>query len=146
VEPVGPVEQQLARHLAGRALLVMPVVVLAAGLLRGWDGALGAAIGLAIVVANFALAASAATWAARLGPGALAGASLGGYVVRLAIVFGALFALKGVDAVDMAALVLTLAFSHLALLALEVRSVRITLADPGLATIKPLPADLATKE
>jgi ATP synthase protein I len=146
LEPVDQVERQLARHLAGRALLVAPVVVLVAGLIRGWDGALGAGIGIAVVAANFLAAAAAATWAARIGPGAVAGTAVGGYVVRLGVVFVVLLAFRGVDAVDMASLVLTIAGLHLVLLFNEMRSVRLSLAEPGLATTSPLPADLAAKE
>jgi ATP synthase protein I len=146
LEPVDQVERQLARHLAGRALLVAPVVVLVAGLLRGWDGALGSGIGLAVVCANFLAAAAAASWAVRIGPGAVASAAMGGYVVRLGVVFVVLLALRGVDAVDMASLVVTIAGLHIVLLFNEVRSVRLSLAEPGLRTTVPLPAKIAAKE
>jgi ATP synthase protein I len=152
VEPVGQVERQLARHLAARAALIAPVVVLVAFLVRGGDGALGAGIGVAVVALNFLAAAALASYAAPLGPGAIAGAALGGYALRLGIVFGVLFALRDVDAVDMASLVLTIAGAHLALLANEIRSVRLSLAEPGLRETKPLPvptsatSELASKE
>ena len=147
MEPVDQVEQQLARHLAGRAALVAPVVVLVALLLRGTDGALGAGIGISVVALNFLAAALLATYAASFGPGAIASAAMGGYVLRLGIVFIVLLSLRDVDAVDMASLVITIAFAHLALLAVEVRSVRLSLAEPGLRSPAPLPArpaDLAS--
>ena len=149
MEPVDQVERQLARHLAARAALIAPVVVAVAWLVRGGDGALGAAIGVAVVALNFLAAAALASYAAPLGPGAIASAAMGGYVLRLGIVFVVLLALRDVDAVDMASLVITIAFAHLALLAVEVRSVRLSLAEPGLRSTSPLPArpaDLATKE
>jgi hypothetical protein len=146
VEPDPQVERQLARHLAARAAMLAPVVVLVALLVRGGDGALGAAIGVAVVALNFLVAAALTSYAIPFGPGAIAGAALGGYVVRLGVVFGVLAALRGVDAVDMASLVLTIAGAHLALLATEVRSVRLSLAEPGLARTTPHPVPTATSE
>ena len=144
MEPDTQVERQIGRHLAVRALVVAPAVVLLAGVLRGADGALGSGIGLAVVALNFLAAAALASWAARIGPGAIASAALGGYVVRLGIVFVVLLALRDVDAVDLASLVITIAAAHLLLLAFEVRSVRLSLAEPGLRATGPATTDLPT--
>ena len=46
-------EGQIARHLARHALIVAPVVIAAAAVFRGVDGAISAAIGLVIVSVNF---------------------------------------------------------------------------------------------
>jgi hypothetical protein len=125
-------ESQIARHLARRAAMVAPAVVLLVGLLRGLDGALSAAIGLVIVAANFLVAARIIGWAAQRSVGAIYGAIFGGFFVRLAVLLGIVLLLEPVSFIDVPVLVLTVAVSHLALLVWETRSVSLTLAAPGL--------------
>jgi len=139
VDSVQAVEQQIARDIARHALLVAPVTVLALGLLRSGDAAASAAIGFALVVANFLLAAALQAWAARISPAAVAGAAMFGYVLRLAVLLVACLGLRTLDWVDVPVLVLTVAFAHLALLVWELRSVRLSFTEPGLRVTKPLP-------
>ena len=127
-----PYEGDVARDLARRAALVAPAVVLVAGLVRGVDGAVGAAIGLALVAVNFLVSARVITGAARRSPSAVMGAVLGGYVVRLAMLLGIVLALQQAPGIDIAALVVTIAVTHLALLTWELRFVSLTLGAPGL--------------
>ena len=54
---VPQVERQVALDLAKRGALVAPAVVVVAGLVRGWDGALSAAVGIGIVIVNWLAAA-----------------------------------------------------------------------------------------
>ena len=133
------VEQQIARDITRHALLVAPIVVVALGLLRSGDAAASAAIGLALVVANFLLAASLQAWAARISPQAVAGAAMFGYVLRLAVLLVACLGLRELDWIDVDVLVITVAFAHLALLVWELRSVRLSFTEPGLRVTKPLP-------
>ena len=81
-EPVVPlVEREVALDIVRRGLMVSPlVIVLVAGLIRGWDGAASAAIALGIVLVNFLAAAAIMTRAAKSGPTAIGAAALGGYV------------------------------------------------------------------
>ena len=139
MDAVQAVEHQIARDIARHALLVAPVVVIAVGLLRSGHAAASAAVGLALVVGNFLLAASLQAWAARISPAAVAGAAMFGYVVRLAVLVVACLGLRELDWVDVPALVLTVAFAHLALLVWELRSVRLSFTEPGLRITKPLP-------
>jgi hypothetical protein len=139
VEAVPAVEQQIARDITRHALLVAPVVIVALGLLRSGDAAASAALGLALVVANFLLAAALQAWAARISPAAVAGVAMFGYVLRLAVLLVACLGLRELDWVDVPVLVLTVAFAHLALLFWELRSVRLSFAEPGLRVTKPLP-------
>lgn len=125
-------EGLIARHMARHAVMVAPAVVLLAGLIRGGDGAISAAIGLALCAANFLLAAQILSWAARRGIGALYGAIFGGFVIRLAVLTVIVLALEPVSFIDVPVLVLTLAIAHLALLVWETRYVSLTLAAPGL--------------
>jgi hypothetical protein len=130
----GPIayEGRVARHLTRHALLIAPVVVLLAGVVRGVDGAVSAAIGLVLVSLNFLAAARILGWAATRGAGAIYAAILGGFLVRLAILLGIVLALQSVPFVDVPVLVLTIAVTHLALLFWETRYVSLTLAAPGL--------------
>ncbi len=99
-----PVERDLAFDMVKHGLLLAPVVVVVAGLVSGWDGTASAAIAFAIVCVNFTLAAVVVGWAAKMGPAAVGGAALGGYIFRLALILVALGA-AAPRVVDRAALV-----------------------------------------
>jgi hypothetical protein len=134
VAPGAPVayENRIAGHLVRHALLVAPVVLLVCGLLRGVDGAISAAIGLALVALNFLVSARLIAWAAEKSPGFVQGAVLGGFIVRLAILTGIVLLLEQLSFIDLPVLVLTIAITHIALLLWETRYVSLTLAAPGL--------------
>jgi hypothetical protein len=118
----------MARH----ALVVGPVVVLACGIFRGVDGAISAAVGLALVALNFFVSARLIAWGADRGAAFLQGAVLGGFVLRLAALLGIVLLLEPVDFIDIPVLVLTIAITHIALLVWETKYVSLTLAAPGL--------------
>jgi hypothetical protein len=61
------VEREIALDLVRHGLMVAPVVVLVAGLIRGLDGAASAAIALGIVFLNFLFAAITVGWARKTG-------------------------------------------------------------------------------
>jgi hypothetical protein len=125
-------EGEVARDLVRRVLIASPVVLLVAGVFRGVDGVISAAIGLALVAANFLASARLITWVAQRSPGAVMGVVLGGFVVRIGVLFGIALALEQVSWIDVPVLVLTVAVMHLALLTWETRHVSITLGAPGL--------------
>lgn len=125
-------ESRIAAHLARHALLVAPVVLLVCGLLRGVDGAISAAIGLALVAMNFLVSARLIAWGAAKSPAFVQGAVLGGFIVRLAILTGIVLVLEQFSFIDLPVLVLTIAITHIALLLWETRYVSLTLAAPGL--------------
>ena len=129
---IPPVERQIARDMARRALPVAPVLVLVGGTFWGWDGALAAAYGVALIVANFLMAAALLAWGARRGPAALAGAALGGFLLRLALLGVAVFAVHPFWHFPVIPLCITLLVTHLGLLFWEMRYVSATLANPGL--------------
>lgn len=79
------VEATLAKHTVRRAIWVGPAVVLLFWLIRGSDGALGAAVGVLAVAANFLLSGWGLSVAARISPGAYHAAALFGFVVRFAL-------------------------------------------------------------
>jgi hypothetical protein len=137
VDPIPAVERQVAGDLARRALIVAPLVVAAAAVWRGADGAAGAAISLALVACNFWAGALSLGWAARRSPTALASVAFGGFLVRMAFVLGAVLLAK--PHVDSATLGLTLVVTHVGLLFWETRSLSISLAAPALRPSRPAP-------
>ena len=54
MDAIPPVERDLAFDMVKHGLMLAPVVVAAAGLVSGWDGAASAAIGLAMTGAEAA--------------------------------------------------------------------------------------------
>jgi hypothetical protein len=130
---LGPaVERQVATDMVRRAVPVVPVVVLLAAVPWGVDGALSAAFAVAVVVANFLLAARVLAAASRIGYGLLMGAALFGYLVRIALVGLAVWAVKDLSWAEPVPLGLTLVVTHLGLLLWELRYVSASLAFPGL--------------
>jgi hypothetical protein len=125
-------EREVARDLARRVLFVAPLAVAVGAIFAGVDGAISAAIGLALVAANFLVAARVVSWTARRSPGAVMGVVMVGYLVRMAMLFGIALALGQLAFINLPVLVITVAVVHLALLAWETRHVSLSLAAPGL--------------
>jgi hypothetical protein len=133
VDAAPPVERRIAVDLARHGLLVAPAVVLVAGLFRGVDGAASAALGLAVVVVNFLIAALSLEWGARRGGNALFAVALGGFLLRMVSILVVLFLAEALFGwADVVVLGLTLFVTHLGLLFWELRSVSFSLAAPGL--------------
>lgn len=133
----GPVEEsaperQIARDLVRRGLIVAPLLILACGALWGIDGAASSAYAIVLVLANFLLAAGLITWSARISLGVLMGAVLFGYLLRLGLIFLAVYLVKDAGWVERVPLGFTIIVTHLGLLVWELRYVSATLAYPGL--------------
>ena len=143
MEAVAAPERAVARDLVRRGLLVAPLVIVAAGLVGGADGAISAAIALGIVLVNFAISALSIGWAARYGGNAIAAVVMGGYAVRIALVGLALWALGSFAWIEDVVLGVTLVVTHLGLLVWETRYVSLSLAYPGLLPSDPsaIPGD-----
>jgi hypothetical protein len=139
VEAQPQVERDIALDLVKHGLLLAPVVILVAGLVSGWDGTASAAIALGIVCLNFTLAALSVGWAAKISPVMVGGVALGGYVVRLGLILGALVLLRHVSWIVLPWLGFTLVGAHLVLLFWEMRYVSLSLAAPGLRPSLPIP-------
>jgi hypothetical protein len=71
-------------------------------------------------------------WAARISPETLMGVALGGFLVKLVILFVVGSVVEQFDFVDFPVFVVSVLVFHLGLLAWETRSVSFTLASPGL--------------
>jgi hypothetical protein len=130
------VEHELARDMIVRALPALPLVVAVAWLARGGDGALSAAFGIGLVLANLVLSAVLLAWAARVSPYVLMATALGGFLVRMVLVGVALYAVKDRAWVDLPVLAVTVLVTHLGMLFWETRYVSASLAFPSL---KPQP-------
>jgi hypothetical protein len=129
----GPaVERQVAADIVRRGLMVTPVLLAVTGAIWGVHGAVSAAYAMVLVLANFTLAALLMSWAARVSLVALAVAALGGYILRLALLTVAVYAVSNQSWVSWVPLALTIGITHLGLLAWETRYISATLAFPGL--------------
>jgi hypothetical protein len=127
-----PTEVHVSRDMIKRGLVVAPVLVAICAVLWGGDGALSAAYGIALVLANFALAAAIISSTARISLGLLMGATLFGYLIRLGLIFLAVYLVKDAGWISLPALGATIIVTHLGLLFWEMKYVAISLAHPGL--------------
>jgi hypothetical protein len=118
-----PVESNLARDTVARGIYVGPVLVLIFGLLRGWDGAWSAALGVALVVANFLLAGAILSISARISLQAYHAAALIGFLLRLALFVGAVYLIATLVEVDRIAFGVSAVVSYISLLAWEAASI-----------------------
>jgi hypothetical protein len=129
-------ERTVARDLVRHGLLLGPLLILACGAIWGLDGAISSGYAVAIVLVNFLLAAALITWAAPISLPLLMGAVMGGYVLRLGLIFLAVFLVHDASWFEKLPLGLTIIVTHLVLLIWELRYVSASLAFPGL---KPSP-------
>ena len=118
-----PVEKELAFHMAKLALPVAVVVVSLAAVIRGANGAWSALLAVAIVVVNMILAATMLTWAARISANMLMGVALLGFLVRMLLVTGVVYAVRNEPWVDLKTLAVAILATQLAVLAWECRYV-----------------------
>jgi len=134
IKPVIPssptVEKDLALHMAKRSLPVAPMIVLAALLIRGADGGWTAALAVAIVVVNLVVAAGMFTWAARLGANALMAVALGGFLFRMMLITGLVYAVRDQPWIDLPTLAVAILVTQLGLLAWECHYIATSLAVP----------------
>lgn len=125
-------EGVIAKDMVKKAAVVGPVLIVVFGLIWGLDGALSTAYGLALVVANFVIAAAMLSYAGRISPGFLMGAALFGYLIRLTLIFLAIWLVKEASWVELVPMGLTIIGTHLGLLLWEMKYVSLSLAYPAL--------------
>ena len=122
-------------------VLVFIVLVASFDLLLGYTGIVSfahtmffgiGAYGIAIVLINFALAAGAIALTARISLGLMMGAILVGYLVRLGLIFLAVYLVKDSSWISLPALGATIIVTHLGLLVWEMKYLAMSLAHPGL--------------
>jgi hypothetical protein len=131
-------EVRMVRRALGPAAIASVVAVLAGWVLGGpWAG-VSAGIGVAIVLANFAAHGYSLAWASAISVAAVQAVALGGFVVRLGVIVGVLFALNTFGWFSPLAFGLAVVPATVLLLAYEAR-----LAIGGLGAGLQIPADPA---
>ncbi len=132
-------EIDVSKDISRRGLLAAPVIIAVCLVIWGADGAWSAAYGITIVLANFLLSAAIIAITARISLGLMMGGVLFGYLIRLGLIFIAIWLVKDASWVSLPALGATVIVTHLGLLAWELKYVAISLAHPGLkpTSLKP---------
>ena len=123
---------QVAVDMARRSVYLIPIIILFGALLDGTDGVLSVGYAVAIVVVNFLVAAFMIGKAAQINFAFVFGAALGGFALRLGLIFLAILAVAGQDWVRIVPMGITLIVTHLGLLVWELRYVSASMAYPGL--------------
>ncbi len=114
-----PVETIVARQTVSRAVLLGPLIIAVAWLLRGPGSAAASAVGVAIVVVNFLLAGAILSRAATVSLKVYHAAALLGFVVRLGLITVSMFAIASVFEVDRPAMGISAIVAYFALLTWE---------------------------
>jgi len=116
----GPaIEANLARSTVARGVYVGPALILFFGLLRGWNGAWSAALGIVVVIANFMLSGAILSNSARISLQAYHVAALIGFFLRLVLFIGAVYLIANLVEVDRLAFGLSAVISYFTLLTWE---------------------------
>jgi len=113
------VERIIARHTAGRAVIVGPVLMVIFWAFRGVDGAIAAAIGVLIVAGYFMLGGAMLSVAARISLGAYHAAALLGFFLRLGLIAVTMLAVARLTDIDRIAMGVTVVVAYLTLLGWE---------------------------
>jgi hypothetical protein len=134
VTPVGGGEPEMAiaRDLAKRAVWALPVALLVAFLIWRVEGVASTALGIAVVVVNFLVAAFANSRAARISVALLGAVAMFGFLLRLGLVFLVFFLVKDAAWFAVTPFGLTVVVTHLGLLFWEMKYVSASLAFPAL--------------
>ena len=118
--PLGKdVEAIMARHTVRRTIWVGPPLIAVFWLTRGLDGGIAAAVGIAIVVANFLLAGLALSKSARISLSLYHAAALFGFFVRLGLIMLVMFLVAQATEIDRLAMGVSAVVSYLVLLSWE---------------------------
>ena len=141
---------QVGRDLVKRGIIVAPALMLIGLVIWGGDGFWSVGYGVALIVGNFALSALLIASTSRISLSLMMAAVLFGFLIRLGIIFVAVWVVRDASWMEFVALGATIIVTHLGLLFWELRYVSATLAYPGL---KPgvgdqtkTPARMNTKE
>ena len=117
------VEAHLARHIVRRAVVVGPLVIAATALFRGGEGAIAAAVGVAVVVLNFLASGFLLSAAARISLPLYHAAALIGFVLRLALITVTMLVLARLFELDRIGFGVAAVVTYLVLLTLEAAAV-----------------------
>ncbi len=130
-------EVAISKDLVRRGLMVAPVLVALCGVIWGLEGVWSSLDAIALVLVTVALAAAIVAATARISLGLMMGGVLFGYLIRLGLIFLAVFLVRDADWISLPALGATIIVTHLGLLLWELKFVAISLAHPGLKPTAP---------
>jgi hypothetical protein len=130
-------EVSVSRDIVRRGLIAAPVLIAICGVIWGVDGAWSSAYAIAIVLINFALAAALIAVTARISLTLMMAAILFGYLIRLGLIFLAVYLVRDAGWISLPALGTSIIVTHLGLLVWEMKYVAISLAHPGLKPARP---------
>jgi hypothetical protein len=116
-------EVAVSSDMIKRGLLVAPVLLAVCGVIWGMDGVWSSAYGIAIVISL----------------GLMMAATMFGYIIRLGLIFLAVWLVKDAGWISFPALGSTIIITHLGLLFWEMKYVALSLAHPGLKPTEPQP-------
>jgi hypothetical protein len=122
----------VAVDLAKRSLWLVPVVITVSAAFWGLDGVASTMYAVAIVVVNFLLSAYLLAVTGRISAALMAGAALFGFLLRLGLIFLAVYLVRDQQWMELVPFAITLIATHLVLLFWEMRYVSASLAFPGL--------------
>jgi hypothetical protein len=114
-----PIEAIMGRNTAKRAVFVAPALMVGFGLFRGWEGAIAAAVGVAIVAGNFVLSGYIMSTAARISLSLYHAAALFGFIIRLGLITASMLLIAAVTDIDRLAMGVSVVVSYLVLLSWE---------------------------
>ncbi len=114
-----PVETVIAKHTAARLVWVGPILIALFGLLRGWDGVVGATIGVLVVGANFLIAGIMLSVALRISLAMYHAAALFGFFLRLGLLLGTMLLIVQFFDVDRLAFGISAVLAYIVSLILE---------------------------
>ncbi|MFN8015331.1 MAG: hypothetical protein U0R17_01820 [Acidimicrobiia bacterium] len=123
------IEMQLVKDMAKRCWIIVIPALIGASIYNGSKGALAIVLATAIIFLNLLIAAQVAKVAARISPTAIMAGALGGFALRLVIVFVAALIVKKLEFVDFKLWLLSVAIGHITLLTWETSKVSFSLAN-----------------
>jgi len=140
-------ELDVSKDMSRRGIILAPLVIAVCAVIWGADGAWSSAYGVALVIVNFLVAAGIIAAMARISLAAMLGGVLFGYLLRLGLIFLAVWLVRDASWISLPALGATIIVTHLGLLVWELKYVALSLTYPGLrpapgpAPTAPVPTD-----
>lgn len=114
-----PVETVIAKHTVARLVWVGPILIGLFGLLGGWDGVIGASLGVAVVGVNFFIAGVMLSVALRISLAMYHAAALFGFFLRLGLLMATMFLIVQFFDIDRVAFGISAVLAYIVLLILE---------------------------
>ena len=125
-------EVSISRHMVRRGVFAAPVLMAVCATFAGSRGAVSCAFAIALVLANFSLAAGSIAVTARISLGLMMATALFGYLIRLALIGVAVYLVRDASWGSIPSLGGTIIVTHLGLLMWEMKYIAASLAFPGL--------------